>query len=133
MIYNIEETAMCEYEQVLNYIKFLLTKNEKITKEFLQKHYFKLKKQEFRTLALGTIPLIKQMVCFSPLNSRIMPKIAQIMKQLNASYIDKDVLEFLTSNKDNFYNLHCKENYEDEAKTEITKNKNLDCLFEETI
>lgn len=131
MEYNVEETAKNDYEKVLKYIEFLLTKKEKITRDFLQKHYFKLKKQEFRTLALGTIPLIRQMTCFIPLNSRIIPKIARIMKRFDMSYIDNDFLEFLKFNKDKFYILYFKEKYENESETNINNDKDLDCLFDD--
>ena len=132
MEYNFEKTAKQNYEKVFEYIEFLLRKQNTITIEDLKKLYFKLKKKEFRNLALSTLPLIRQMVILLPQNSKIIPQIAQLMKKCDLTHINQEIFQFLKDNKDCLYETHFKETYESEAEGLNNSLRDLDCLFEDT-
>ena len=133
MKYNIEEQALTNYNNLYIIIENLLKKNECIKFEDLKNYYYKLKKREQRQDGLSTLPIIGKMIknniFQSSLTSENILKIAQMMKRCRIGYIDNKFFDFLKTNKNHFYYLYFKDDYENEIITINYQNNAYDSLF----
>ena len=133
MQFNVEKQAKIHFNNIYKLIGGILNKTDFITVDYLKEQYTTQKKKEDRFNALTTIPLIGKMIynnhIHSFYDSNNILKVAQFMKKCKLSKIDKNIFELLKTNKEKYYTLYFKEDYEIEIKNLNIQNNAYDSLF----
>lgn len=128
-----EKFAKQRFEDIFKTIDNLLTKNDQLNIENLQKTYIKLKRKDQRVIGSLGLPVIGKIAQsalshdFSKSDNII--KIAKLMNTLELTYIDKEISQNLKKQQEELYTLYFKEEYETEAKALENQNKAIDCLY----
>lgn len=132
-MFDYEKFARQKFDNILNTIDNLLTKNDQLNIENLQKTYIKLKRKDQRVIGSLGLPVIGK-IAQSALShdftkSDDIIKIAKIMDTLELTYIDKEISQKLKEQQNELYLVYFKEEYETESKALENQNKAINCLY----
>ena len=128
-----QKLAKQEFDKVLNTIDSLLTKNDQLNIDNLQKIYIKMKRKDQRVIGSLGLPLIGGIAQASLSHdfskSNCIPKIAKLMYTLELTYIDREIAQKLKDQKNELYSKYFIEEYETDAKALKNQNEAIDCLY----